>query len=876
MTQPFLPFLRLRAYALGFALVVAIVTRFSDFAPPPRTLDGLATLLGRTIHGTVQPGEIAWAESPGFLQETFYGRSLFFLGATESGRPRDLYRAWVRVSLDGKPISVSRVVNLTNTPLGDESGVDVVGNRAVIATTAFNRIQGITVFKIDGIPPADEPRGLFDRLLLAISSLRSTGTPWGLGRMDVFFDLPPRTMAMHLEPTRLRIDLGDAARNATLDLEKQTLRGADGGEAYAARVAPQVHSGKPFIHWAVDTVRDYVGPDPVAWIENSVFGVQDTVKRAMYGVFSKEKTRSQSEFAQRARALAAKSWSRTDPIWPPRPIPSLWEQPLPGEGEWEPIAYPWLAELPHGHEKPPPYFYKTFTRPDPERPYSRVLLIAMDMRQLEIRMEAGYEDPAPLVGPPGAGRLPNDHKVLDRVVATFNGGFKTTHGQYGMMVDRRVIVPAELGAATVVVTQDGDVGLGNWPQNKQLPSDVQSFRQNLDPLLEDGVVNPTGRYIWGWHIAGQGVLTERTALCITPERQIYYAWAREISGPGLAAALKQAGCDYAIHLDMNPKHCGFVFTKIIELEGDGRTSEGSEHPFKGHAILAHPDMGLNPTRYIAYSQKDFFYVLVRDVLPASVQNETWRQVDAVQPPPAWLPATFESTVKVGDLEVRLLMFDKNRFDWAVRAGGSEPSILGRPPKKSSLSTEQATRALAAINLGYTTDATRYGLAFDGQPSLDLRQAYATLVLSEGIAPKIVAPGEKAELAPTEEAVQLPLLADKGERIDAARDQGAMRLRGGLCITPSGRVLVAMARHDSNDPIASALLKGGCARAVALDRGSRHPSFVHFAGSPTPPLDRYETSVLYALGRPMIPRAFRWRPEGAVKATKPTGFDVQPH
>lgn len=529
------------------------------------------------------------------------------------------------------------------------------------------------------------------------------------------------------------------------------------------------------------------------------------------------------------------------------------------------MSYPWLAELPHGREKPPAYFYKTFTRPDPDRPYSRVLLIAMDMRQLEIKMEAGYEDPAPLVGPPGSGRLPKDRRILDRIVATFNGGFKTTHGEYGMMVDRRVIVPPEPGAATVVVTQDGDVGFGNWPQNKQLPSDVRSFRQNLDPLVEDDVINPTGRYVWGWHIAGQGVLTERTALCLTPERQVYYAWAREISGPGLAAALKQVGCEYAIHLDMNPKHCGFVFTDILDLETE-----------KAHTSLAHPDMGLNPTRYIAYSQKDFFYVLVRETLPQATQGEQWRQVEAVQPPPSWLPATFESTVRVGDLDVHLFMFDKNRFDWAVRAGNAEPSVLGRPPKKATLSAEQASRALAAINLGHTTDATRYGLAFDGQASLDLRKVYATLVLSKESAPRIAAPGESVELLPTDEAVQLPLLADAGTRIEASRDQGAMRLRGGLCVTPSGRILVATARHDSNDPVASALLKGGCTRVIALDRGSRHPAFLHFAGSATPPLDRYETSVLYAMGRPMLPRAFRWRPEGAVKATKPTGYDVQLH
>jgi hypothetical protein len=36
---------------------------------------------------------------------------------------------------------------------------------------------------------------------------------------------------------------------------------------------------------------------------------------------------------------------------------------------------------------------------------------------------------------------------------------------------------------------------------------------------------------------------------------------------------------------------------------------------------------------------------------------------------------------------------------------------------------------------------------------------------------------------------------------------------------------------------------------------------------------YETSVLYALGRPMLPRAFRWKPEGSAPSTKVTSYDV---
>ena len=44
---------------------------------------------------------------------------------------------------------------------------------------------------------------------------------------------------------------------------------------------------------------------------------------------------------------------------------------------------------------------------------------------------------------------------------------------------------------------------------------------------------------------------------------------------------------------------------------------------------------------------------------------------------------------------------------------------------------------------------------------------------------------------------------------------------------------------------------------------------------TPPLAGYDTTVLYALGHTMVPHAYRWKAEGAVPSTKPTGYDV-PH
>ncbi len=861
------PFLRRRAPIAAFAAATAVAVHLGGQRPPARTLEGLAGMLGQAVGGVVQPTDIAWERSPGFLAESFLGRRVLFLASAAKGEPRDLYRARIRVTLGGQPISVREIRNITETPLGDDAGLQVRGSTAAFATVAYGRIQGITVLDLDGIPRRSRPGGWLDHALLAVTSYQDTGSWAGLGRTDILIDQATKSAGLRLDPPTLHIDLGPD-RKLAYDLDKHSLRGADGGQAFGARSVSQVHPHKPLVLWAVDTVRAEVGPAPIAWLENAVFGTEDVIKRTTFRVFSRASESALKDNPDQVAATATLDADKLDQhssVWPPPPVPSLWKELKPGEGQWVPVTLPWLKPLggaPDGKAKPPPYFYRTFIRPDVKRPYSEIDIVAMDMRQLELGMQAGFEDPKPLTGPPGDGRLPRDKNVLDRVVATFNGAFKTTHGAYGMMVDHRVLLPPVRGAASVVVTDSGDVGLGSWPQTEQIPSDIVSFRQNLDPLVEDGVANPTGRYIWGWQISGTSVMTQRTAMCVTPQGQLYYAWGKEIDGPTLGKALRQAGCSYGIHLDMNPAHCGFVFTDIVDLHA---------HEFKLEKLDS--GMRIAPDKFVRWSAKDFFYMMVRDPVPHDPSGIRWQPDGGTQPPPQWMPGVFKGTLPIGDLQIELVAFEPGRVDWVVRAGTKEP---GDVASELELAGDDAHRVLAAIGLGHTTSATRYGLAFGKDAPLVLRTSYATVVTAPGKAPRIVASGEVPELAADEQAVQLPLLADDGRLVERARDHGSLRLRGAMCVTPSGRVIVARARHDSSDPLAAALMRVGCRRIVSLDRGSRHPSFVHRTGTSEPPIKGYETSVLYALGHPMRPHAFRWKPAGSVPSTKPTGYDYPIH
>lgn len=867
--MPARTFLRSRRYAVLLAAVAALSVRLFRDEPPPPTVEGLSEVLGKAVGGTVKPEDLAWEPSAGFLTEVFSGRPLLFLAAPQPGAPRDLYRAWVRLTLDGKPVSVQRVRNLTDTPDGDDAALEARGDKALFATLAFGRIQAISVLDLWGIRASDRPESLVDRVLLALSSFQQTGSFAGIGRTDIVLDVPASRATMELAPPRLAVDLGEQGRELLYDVERRVVRSAEGGEAYAARAVPQVHGSKPFVFWAVDTVRAEIGPEPIAWLENKVFGARDSLKRTTYALFASAEDQTLAATAGSAgpvaQVLDARAVGAIQDSWPPPRVPSIWKDPKPNEGVWQPVTYPFLkpvAGLQQGGPKPAPYFYRTTIRPDKDRPYSELVLIAMDMRQLEIGMQAGYEDPKPTTGPPGEGRLPQDKAVYERVVATFNGAFKTTHGNYGMAINKRVLLPPVPGGASIVVTDSNAVGMGSWPQSTEVPKEIVSYRQNLDPLVEDGVANPTGRHIWGWQLEGTSAMTQRTALCVTSAGHLYYAWAEEIDGPTLGRALRQAGCSYAMHLDMNPGHCGFVFTDIVNPKTNNYQLR-----------LAADGMKMSPDRYVRWSPKDFFYVMVRDVTPRDGSGVLWKADGGTQPPPAWLPGIFESKLSLGALEVELTSFEPGHVDFRLKPSALEPSLT-KDTRDKGLG-DGADRVLAAIGIGHTTEATRYGLSVAQDPGLPLRAAYATLVLAEGKSPRIEVPGAVPTIAPDEQAVQLPLLADNGQITDKARERGDLRLRAALGVTRSGRVIVALARHDSSDPLASALLRAGCERVVELDRGSRHPSFLHRAGTTTPPMNGYEATALYALARPMIPRAFRWKAEGAVPSTKVTSYDYPP-
>ena len=858
-------YLSSRGRVLALSAVAAGAVVLSRVAPPESDVPHLLLALGEATHQTVEAEGLAWEPSGGLVADALFGRFVLFLGSDKKGGPRDVWRARVRVSPEGHPISIEDAHDLTGTPLGDDHGLVLKGRRAVFATHAFGQEQSVTLLDLASEGAQNTATRPADRAMAWVSNFQSTGSGDGVARVDVTLDEPARTVALALDGTGVAMDLVDddgRKRRARLDVAKGELTEiAAGLHADAAR-----HLPKRFVFWAVDTVRavPWIGPAPIAWLEDKTFALRDASRQLSFRFHDADATQTlaaaEATPPPPSTVLDASQAGADAAHWPPPAIRTIWKTPEVGEGEWQVPRLPWMRKVPSVDEKAPSPFYRTFVRPDEERPYAKVLLVAMDMRQLELGMEAGVEDPKPLAGPHGSGRIPRDPQISTRVVAAFNGAFKTEHGNYGMMVNRRVLLPPQPGAASIVVTKDQRVGLGSWGAGREVSglrgvadADIVSFRQNLDALLDNGEINPTKRALWGYTLPGSGTQTERSGVCVTGAGHLAYAWGEDVSATTLAKAMKMAGCVYGMHLDMNPHHTGFIFTTIHELKGHAYKSE----------LLA-PKMEISPDRYIEYAPKDFFYVMVHDSAPLAVQGASaWAPDGGTQPAPAWMPGVFSARAA----EIELLDVEPRRAAWRIRAGVREPDAKTGASPARELSDDDAHKVVLALGLGVSHEKHPRGLATDGRLVLPI-SANATGALTTGAdgALAILRASELGLIAAHSDAAELPLLVDDGKALPPPHEAHPAAVRAALGTTANGRVVIARGAASFTS-LADTLVRAGCVRAVALERGGTAMPTQHRAGTADPPRARYEETTLSAIAVPLKPRGFRFESDTKVAAAR---------
>lgn len=722
----------------GVILLVTIVARASDYGDAGSLAESLAEALEDEV--AVDPaGVVPFGPGGGALG---FG-AILFRGREVEG-PADLFYVEARLGSDGEVLDTRRLRNLTRTSSADEQTPTLMGEGdryAVYASRAGESFDAVTILDLGG-----EPDGVTQgwparaRLQNAVTNLQESGRFAGFGRRRYSLDPASDALELSVEGSRVVATLGpgegdDAPTRLVIDpAQLEPIEGAE-----RVRVRP-VEKGMPgTITWVVDTVRNlsFVGPEPIAWLEHRVFGVKDALQRAWFGVVGGPDTAAEvadelglegvdEEVARRRLELAV-----TDPDlgWPPAPATPVVRRPAEGEGEWIAVSDdPYVASYPNA----PPGFVTTYLQVDPDRPFTRVYIVAWDPRQVQLRVMTGTREPESATGETGPGRIPRDPETLERVVAGFNGGFQSLHGEFGMRSEGRDYLPPKPWAATVAVYQDGHVAMGSWvdpPEGvrhyeerwalQQIPDDMVEFRQNLTSVVEGDEWNPWRRWYWG--AAPQGddeqVYIDRSGICLTEEGFMAYFWGKSMGAEELGKAMLAVRCIRGMHLDMNQRHTGFEFYDVFRegerpaLDTPPRGGREFQVPVGGARgwiargrLLARTMSPMRFPRYIRRDGRDFFYLTLKPTLPGPALAGGIAFDTSGLPHAGWPHAFARASMGEGDARTWLVRIDPGR---------AVPAPVARDDQERALGYLAGARAMTsgplALFSGLETVGRRWGV-----------------------------------------------------------------------------------------------------------------------------------------------------------------------
>jgi hypothetical protein len=340
-------------------------------------------------------------------------------------------------------------------------------------------------------------------------------------------------------------------------------------------------------YFADSILRPLIGTEATIRLEAFLFNLQDESNRLRYE-FSKTDTHAIAE---------TKTTPSPTPLTPDvafhlsaiHPLP--FDTDLPGEGVWQPIPVASDESV----------LEKTIYRPDKDRPYAIVTLVAMNMKKLSISAVAGLREPGGLEKP-GTGMIPLDIQKSNQLVAAFNGGFQQKDGHYGMIVGKTEYLPLITGMATFMITQSGEPEIFKYTGQK-IPSDLIVARQNAPLLIENSKV-VTSDAAWNTQTWGltttNSMYTWRSGLGVTADGTLIYASGPSLVPETLAAALLAAGSVNAMQLDINSTWVRYV---LFHTEGNGQ--------YTYDALM--PEMVNGGYSYLHGYQKDFFYLYKNDL-----------------------------------------------------------------------------------------------------------------------------------------------------------------------------------------------------------------------------------------------------------------------
>jgi Tol biopolymer transport system component len=515
----------------------------------------------------------SWGPNRGSMLDRLQGvtrQRVVFAAYANQELNRDIYAGDVRLNAAGHFVGLDGLTNLTATPDGDETALAAGGERLAYATRISGRFQLVTVLSLESA----------ERIVLVLAKPADD--------VSVYWDVSGRVAIVAGGSPVARVDAASRIvdpPDAPLRLLVQT----EGELALLPRVVNAVRQ------------QPWMGPEKIAFLENVYFFLVDVWDRATY--------RAPAELVALATQAPAPGVSPSPPAdveATPMPamvtpiVPSPVGAPVVTPAVWEvPSVNPnRVAAMPADLGMPHHSVY-----PDPNRPFAKAEVIALDPLRFDFHLVAGTAEPRSTTGLVGTGVIPDDEATRRGLVAAFNGGWAAMHGNYGLMIDRQVFLPAKNGVATLAWYADGSLRLGVWGRGIQPSADIVSYRQNCLPLIENGVISPElGKLsLWGLSISDEAVIY-RSGLGQSRDGRLVYVAGNALSALTLARVLSEAGAYNAMQLDIDDFHVAFITYRQVA---------GKDGKVQVVGTKLRPDMQGFDGHFLQPFALDFFYVTRR-------------------------------------------------------------------------------------------------------------------------------------------------------------------------------------------------------------------------------------------------------------------------
>jgi hypothetical protein len=242
--------------------------------------------------------------------------------------------------------------------------------------------------------------------------------------------------------------------------------------------------------------------------------------------------------------------------------------------------------------------YATLIRPDAEHTSILDAVVSFDSRIVKFRQYPGLKIP----GGPWDRPAYVEPALRSALVAAFAGGFRLADSHGGMFLGGRTLQPLRTGGATFMIDASGVPTVGMWGRDVSSTNGLDSARQNLDLIVDGGVLAPElatdANRTWGFTGPANHDAVWRSGAGITADGRLIWVGGNGLTIVALAETLVRAGVIRGMQLDIN--------NDWVQFNTYAADSAGVVHGKRLLANMQHSD-----DRYLSVDTRDFIAVFTR-------------------------------------------------------------------------------------------------------------------------------------------------------------------------------------------------------------------------------------------------------------------------